>query len=84
MRTGKCPKCNSQEVYLSEDGGGIGGHELSVEVKNGGPRITYKWQTCLCATCGYYENYLLDRQMIASIKTNPKKEGWKKLDAHSL
>ncbi len=81
MRTGKCPKCNSQEIYISEDGGGIGGQEHAIEVNNNGSRYIYKWQTCLCANCGYYENYLLDSQLIASIKANPKKEHWKKLSA---
>jgi predicted RNA-binding Zn-ribbon protein involved in translation (DUF1610 family) len=80
MIKGKCPKCSSQEIYVSEDGGGIGGHSyFYLEVKNDGSPNSLQWQTYLCADCGYYENYLLDKQKIAKIKANPKKEKWKKL-----
>ena len=79
MKNGQCPKCGSQEIYFSEKGGGIGGREQTLEVKNSGSPYAYAWQTFLCANCGYYENYLLDAQKIASIKANPKKEGWKKV-----
>jgi predicted nucleic-acid-binding Zn-ribbon protein len=79
MKNGHCPKCNSQEVYASLDGGGIG-DGFSLQVLEGGSMVaTRKWQTFLCATCGYYENYLTDEVKIARIVENPQKAGWKKV-----
>jgi len=40
---------------------------------------TRKWQTYLCAACGYYENYVLDEVKIARIVDDPQNAGWKKL-----
>lgn len=82
MKNGECPKCHSQAIYVSDGtGGGIGGHEHTLEVQNSGSWNTYDWQTLLCADCGYYENYLLDKRKLANIKANPQKEGWKKLNS---
>ena len=33
---GECPKCGSHEIYASEDGGGIGGHDHALGVRNAG------------------------------------------------
>ena len=80
MTNGECPKCHSREIYASEGGGGIGGHGYYyLEVKNDGSPNSTQWQTFLCVDCGYYENYLFDKQKIANIKANPQKEKWKKL-----
>src|SRR5688500_7704740 len=79
MKNGQCPKCNSREVYSSIDGGGIG-DGFSVQVLDGDSmKSTRQWQTFLCVTCGYYENYLLDGTKIARIVENPQKAGWKKV-----
>lgn len=79
MKNGQCPKCNSREVYASVDGGGIG-DGFSLHVLDGGSMApTRQWQTFLCVTCGYYENYLLDEVKIARIVEDPQKAGWKKL-----
>ena len=79
MKNGQCPKCNSREIYSSLDMGGIG-DGFSVHVLDGDGMVpTRKWQTLLCATCGYYENYLRDEEKIARIVENPQKAGWKKV-----
>ena len=79
MKNGQCPKCNSREVYSSVDGGGIG-DGFTVHVLEGDSMApTRKWQTILCATCGYYENYLLDDVKIARIVEDPPKARWKKI-----
>jgi len=79
MKNGQCPKCNSREVYSSNGRAGIG-DGFSIHVLDGDSmKPTRQWQTHLCATCGYYENYLLDEVRIARIVHDPQKAGWKKL-----
>ena len=79
MKDGQCPRCNSREIYASLDKGGIG-DGYSVHVLDGDGMVpTRKWQTLLCAACGYYENYLLDEVKIAHIVENPQTAGWKKI-----
>ena len=79
MKNGQCPKCNSRDIYESREGGGIG-DGFSVRILNGeSMEPTRKWQTLLCATCGYYENYFLDEAKIARIVEDPQKAGWMKI-----
>ncbi len=79
MKNGQCPKCNSREIYVSADGGGIG-EGFRVSVLNESSMVpTRHWQTFLCVACGYYENYLLDEGKIAKIVEDPQKAGWKKV-----
>jgi hypothetical protein len=79
MKNGQCPKCNSQEVYVSLNGGGIG-DGFSIHVRDGeSMKPTREWETFLCAACGYFENYLLNRGMIERIVVNPHAGRWKKV-----
>ena len=79
MRNGECPKCGSHEIYTSnEEGDGFGGDNSCM--LSCGARFTEKWQTFLCVNCGYYENYLTDKELIADIISKRKKmDGWKKI-----
>ncbi len=79
MRNGECPKCGSHEIYTNtEDGEGFGGDESAT--LNCGLDSTEKWQTFLCTNCGYYENYLTDKILIADIVAKRKKmKSWKKV-----
>ena len=79
MKDGQCPKCNSREVYVALDGGGIA-DGFSIHVRDGDSmKPTRQWQPFLCAACGYYENYLLDEVRIARIVDDPQKAGWTKV-----
>ena len=79
MKNGQCPKCNSHEIYASLNGGGIG-EGFSVRVLHAESMSpTREWQTFLCASCGYFEHYLLDEGKIARIVEDPEKAGWKKI-----
>lgn len=79
MKNGQCPQCHSREIYASDDGGGIG-DGFSIHVRDGDSmKPTRRWQTLLCVSCGYYENYLLDEDLLARIVDDPQKAGWKKL-----
>ena len=73
MRGGKCPKCASNNVYRSHNpavGGGIGWGDnpeyMRIKAKWGSDSIK-KWETFLCADCGYYENYVIDREILDGI-----------------
>lgn len=81
MKDGTCQKCGSTEIYESLDGGGVGGREHALGIRNGAPLATYDWITYLCANCGFYENYLLDKKMLSAVVANPAKAGWKKTGA---
>lgn len=79
MKSGQCPKCNSNEIYASLGSGGIGeGFSIRVLYEES-MSPTREWQTYLCASCGYFENYLLDEAKIARIVEDPQKAGWKKI-----
>lgn len=78
MRNGKCPKCGSSEIYTNDaDGEGFGGDEAAT--LQCGLDSTDKWQTYLCVNCGYYENYLTDKDLMADIVAKRKRmKSWKK------
>lgn len=79
MKNGQCPKCGSREIYASTSSGGVGdGFSLHVLLGEG-MHPTRDWQTFLCASCGYFENYLLDEGKIERIVEDPQKAGWKKI-----
>ncbi len=86
MRDGKCPRCGNSDVYrchVPRQGGGISAagdnsHMLLVRDVYSW-EITMEWETLLCAECGYYENYLLDRPLITRLTTKPENSIWKKV-----
>jgi predicted nucleic-acid-binding Zn-ribbon protein len=85
MRSGKCPKCGSTEIFQSHDpqtGGGIGWGEspeyLRVLAK-WGATMTKKWETFLCGNCGYFENYIMDREILDVFLHDPEYH-WVKVD----
>ena len=84
MRSGKCPKCESIEIYrcILKIGGGIGwGDEyncLRVKARWGG-ETSNKWETYLCGSCGYFENYILDREILDEVIRDPRSQ-WVKYE----
>lgn len=66
MMNGVCSKCNSQTVYRKVKGifyGGDGGHYIKTGFMNS--RSDY---ICfICTTCGYYENYILDKKALSKV-----------------
>lgn len=86
MRDGQCPKCGKNNVYRCQVPGQGGGISMDLET----PRILHMrdvynweivkdWETLICADCGYYENYLLDKALIARVIGNPNSQVWKKV-----
>ena len=59
MKNGQCPKCNSTTIYTSEKGVRFGGAFVNV----GGTDVK-SWVSYICATCGYFENYVTDTKAL--------------------
>jgi len=71
-----CPKCQSQNIFISQ--GGVG-FELYIKVlqEDGWMVSTPGWETHLCADCGYFENYLVNKEWLEKIKAGSWKN-WAK------
>ena len=72
MKNGKCPKCNSTNVFKNQRGmnwGNSGWVELwfgSLEER------TNEYSDCdsyICTDCGYFENYLLDKEVLQKVQS---------------
>ena len=76
----KCSKCNSDNVFVKNIGIGWG-TGIMVGLGSGwssGMESTTEWETYLCTDCGYFENYMTKKDWLTRIKSDPKKEGWRK------
>ena len=66
MKSGKCPKCNSNNVFKKKNG--VISESKHIYVRGlttftpRSDRISY-----VCAVCGYYENYILDSDVLSKI-----------------
>jgi hypothetical protein len=66
MLDGQCPRCNSQTVFKRTNG--IVSGDKHVFVRGLGfstprtDRLTY-----LCTACGYYENYITDKDILEKV-----------------
>jgi hypothetical protein len=79
MKKGQCLKCKSGNVVTSQDKGGVG-FDSGISILFGKYLAgTQKWTTYLCLDCGYYENYVEDREKLAQIQSDLEKTGWKKV-----
>jgi hypothetical protein len=59
---------------------GVGfNQEVLVQTQPEAMNGTRQWVTYLCANCGYFENYLTDKDKIAQIVADPTKATWRKL-----
>jgi predicted RNA-binding Zn-ribbon protein involved in translation (DUF1610 family) len=78
MKNRQCPNCGSTDIYVSQAGGGVGGG-FQIYVRNGeAMKPTRDWETHLCASCGYFENFILNRDLLDNIVNDPHGSGWKK------
>lgn len=78
MKKGHCPKCTSEKVVVSAGKGGVGFADSLISILFGrGWAGTQKWITYLCLNCGYFENYVEDREKLDQIQVDPEKRGWK-------
>lgn len=67
MLNGKCPCCNSTEVYKKNNGITSGDKYIYV---HGLSMLTPRTQkmTFVCTQCGLYENYILDEAILKKVK----------------
>lgn len=69
MRSGTCPKCNSNNVYFKE-------YALN-NVTLDGRGVDYL--DYVCTDCGYFETYITDKNTLRKISLHAEKAGdWKK------
>ena len=63
MKDGNCPRCHSGEVFRKVNGITADGKYVYVRgVTTLTPRSDHL--TCICASCGYYENYIIDEALL--------------------
>ena len=68
MRNGKCARCGSKEIYHKVNGIVSGDKKIYVRISILSP-ATDK-ETYICSSCGYYENYILDKNILNKLKEN--------------
>jgi len=69
MKSGKCPKCNSSNVYFKD-------YALT-EVRLDGKQVDYVAH--ICADCGYFETYITNKDALGRIVARAEKLGdWMK------
>jgi hypothetical protein len=77
MKDGKCPKCSSTNIYTNRRGIDWGSKSQWLEIWFGTPdsRINAwaDFDSYVCIDCGYFENYILDREALSEIQTKWKK-----------
>ena len=73
MKNGTCPKCGSATVYSKTEG-------LKYAVAKGVVFVHTSFMTMpssavsyICTTCGYFENYIADKNKLAEVAENWQK-----------
>ena len=73
MKNGKCPKCNSSNVFKYEKGVRFGEHGggdsltiFSGDVSHLTRYVAY--ESYVCVDCGYFENYISDKAPLEEIR----------------
>jgi hypothetical protein len=65
MKDGKCPKCNSSNVYKRDQGAGPEhGFFVSTSTITGGSA----YESYVCVDCGYFENYIQDKAKLQDVQ----------------
>lgn len=72
MLHGVCPRCNAQEVFCMTNG--VMSGDKIVHVRGlGWSTRQCDHVTHVCTHCGYYEDYIADRDTLQAIAANGKK-----------
>jgi len=70
MKSGKCIKCHSSNVYVKA-------YEINSILINGKQVAN---ESYICADCGYFETYVTDKDALGKIVARVEKIGdWKKV-----
>jgi predicted nucleic-acid-binding Zn-ribbon protein len=66
MKNGKCPRCNSTEIYFARDlplkGGPFGSNSIPVSLTSMAPLDNY-----VCGQCGLVESYVAQQEKLKEI-----------------
>jgi predicted nucleic-acid-binding Zn-ribbon protein len=65
MKNGKCPKCNSSNVFKQEGGAGP---EHGIYVYTSMLTSPSKCDSYICVDCGYFENYIMDTAKLQEVQ----------------
>ncbi len=75
LKSGSCPKCNSGEVYTTQ-GLQKRGERMILAVSS----MKYFFlDTYICTNCGYFEEYVDDKDLKDQSMINKIKETWRKV-----
>jgi len=69
MKSGKCPKCNSREIYKHTSKSGHSNLEVTMFKQA-------KSQDYVCAACGYKETYVMNNEDLKKIKEKWERVGY--------
>lgn len=70
MKNGKCPKCDSSNVYFKE----YALDKVTVDGKSA------EYVNYVCTDCGYFETYITDKYALSKIAARAETMGdWKKV-----
>jgi hypothetical protein len=87
MRSGICPKCNSNEIYYSDAKGvqsaiTTGSGSLLVRLYKDNKWVPDIWllplECYLCKECGYFESYVMNAEELSKLDESTN---WRKLSA---
>lgn len=67
MRDGKCRSCGSLTVFARQNGIKIGDATNGVYVFTSLWTMPVQTVSFLCASCGYFEHYITDRQKLSEV-----------------
>ena len=75
MKNGQCPKCNSTNVFKSENGLSMGGHTTTLQIFTGpfNSSLPAGCESYVCADCGYFENYIVTKDRLEEVRKQWKK-----------
>ena len=65
MRNGRCAKCDSETVFSQP--GGIFFYTNALHVRTSSLEQGVSFNSYICTTCGYFENYVNDPQKLVSV-----------------
>ncbi len=75
MKSGRCPKCNSTDVFKRENGLSMGGHTTTLSIFGGSLGMPAACESYVCTNCGYFENYIITRERLDDVRNKWSKVG---------
>jgi hypothetical protein len=77
MKNGQCPKCHSTNIFKNVNGIDWGNEGSGIGIWIGSINSrSIAWSDCdsyICADCGYFENYILDKDVLQKVQAKWKK-----------